>query len=709
MNSDRFKTPANAPSRVASSLRSSTAPKRDSLAAELERDPKMSTAKRQQRTQAFSSHMSQAALERRLLAAEMAKGELERKLIEKDAQVDRLEADRRWLAEREEQEKAEKETERALHVEEKAKTDHELRELRRMYMTLRDEHAELRDEHAALERTTSQALSVHKNESSSLRLQVAQLERELSDALALAEQRSAAVEEVRAQMDDLSFVQSGSPRGESDTAKWNVIHNEVQSVVEHSKAVERENARMKAELERLREKRTNVEILREEKIALERKLRGVEELRTQVGKLEGELAAARRERAEWAHRARQLDSPSQTPISVTQSLTQLRLEHAHVLENHGANLALLRQREAELQDERAVVLELRASLDESNQRERAAAETIAQLEQSVALAEHEVGFLQKFNASFTLEAASHDASMVDEAKEQHVKNLEELLEQYKSRTHELETEMNNLKSRAVSTGASPSVRALREELEKEREAARDALTTLEKNKEANEQHLETIDRLEQTLFELRGEIGAGRHIPPNTRILSLRDNPAQQWADLRQEALDRLRAENGALLRRLHELEEGGARTAEQEKEDLVPRESLKVALEEKMELEETVRQKEKRLRRLQEVFTAKSAEFREAIASIMGVKLAFYQNGQVRVTSYYDLNASFVFQPISSKKEGSARMQLIAQGEGGPQELPQLMRNWVEKEQCIPCFLASVTLECYESWKRDREMGIER
>lgn len=50
------------------------------------------------------------------------------------------------------------------------------------------------------------------------------------------------------------------------------------------------------------------------------------------------------------------------------------------------------------------------------------------------------------------------------------------------------------------------------------------------------------------------------------------------------------------------------------------------------------------------QVFTSKSAEFREAIASILGVKLAFYPNGQVRVTSMYDLGASFVFQPTKCK-----------------------------------------------------------
>ena len=50
--------------------------------------------------------------------------------------------------------------------------------------------------------------------------------------------------------------------------------------------------------------------------------------------------------------------------------------------------------------------------------------------------------------------------------------------------------------------------------------------------------------------------------------------------------------------------------------------------------------------------------------------------------------------------------MQLVAQDEGGPQGLPQLMRNWVEIEQSIPCFLACVTLGCYDKWKREREAG---
>ncbi|KAH8986638.1 hypothetical protein EDB86DRAFT_2953999 [Lactarius hatsudake] len=109
----------------------------------------------------------------------------------------------------------------------------------------------------------------------------------------------------------------------------------------------------------------------------------------------------------------------------------------------------------------------------------------------------------------------------------------------------------------------------------------------------------------------------------------------------------------------------------------------------------------------LQQVFAGKTAEFREALSAILGVKLAFYDNGQVRVTSQYNLGAAFVFQPAPKDRSGGgAHMQLVAQGKGGLQELPQLMWNWVEIEQSIPCFLASVMLECYNKWKREQQMG---
>jgi mitotic spindle assembly checkpoint protein MAD1 len=72
-------------------------------------DPQLSTAKRQQRTQALNSTLSQASLERKLAAAEATRVQLETRLRERDATIERLEADRRWLAEREQEEREEKE------------------------------------------------------------------------------------------------------------------------------------------------------------------------------------------------------------------------------------------------------------------------------------------------------------------------------------------------------------------------------------------------------------------------------------------------------------------------------------------------------------------------------------------------------------------------------------------------------------------------
>ena len=84
-------------------------------------DPQHSTAKRQQRSQAFSSHMAHASLERQLLAAQAAKTELENKLRQKDVYIEQLEGDRRFLTEREQAERQEKEREREVNAEDKVR------------------------------------------------------------------------------------------------------------------------------------------------------------------------------------------------------------------------------------------------------------------------------------------------------------------------------------------------------------------------------------------------------------------------------------------------------------------------------------------------------------------------------------------------------------------------------------------------------------
>lgn len=91
------------------------------------------------------------------------------------------------------------------------------------------------------------------------------------------------------------------------------------------------------------------------------------------------------------------DTPAATPVSITQSLSTLRLEHAHLLEEHGADRAALRRCEAELADVQAREVDGRATVDALLQTTRAAEDRATRAERAAALSEREVGFLQALN------------------------------------------------------------------------------------------------------------------------------------------------------------------------------------------------------------------------------------------------------------------------------------------------------------------------
>ncbi|KAG2135571.1 mitotic checkpoint protein-domain-containing protein [Suillus cothurnatus] len=645
--SSTFSKPATKSSLLSS--RSATT-KRDSLMAELERekpdpkqiaDPQHSTAKRQQRSNAFTSHMAHASLERQLLAAQASKTELEAKLREKDITIERLERDRRWFAEREEKEREEKLQEQSEREEEKRKADLELRQLRSSLATVQENLAKLEDEHSNLSRSHSQSFASYKSQSLVLARQNAALEKEVADLRAIAEERGNTVQDLQQQLDDAHATTDSSAKSSNENENWSVVRDELQRQAGYLRSLESINAKLTTELARYKDRHTSVEVLREEKRTLESKVAIMEGLREKVAKLEAQVEAARQERKDW-------QVPTQSPHS-------------------------------------QIASEAREAADALQAEVQTLKEKVGRREQRTQLAEREARFLQALVASFTAEeSAARESPAVDNLSQQRIQHLEESIADYKSENSRLQSALDTAQADNTIGGPKRTRKDLVQEIDAQKVAADEATKSLQEAQKILTQQEDKIETLEQTLFELRGEIGAGNHVPPGMRVLCLSDNPAQQWTDLRQSVMDRLKERK---------------RSAHQ-----TPAESWEVLDKEKKELEEVVKQKEKRLLRLQQVFTAKSAEFREAIASILGLKLAFYPNGQVRVTSIYDLSASFVFQPLTKPGENGegARMQLIAQGEGGPQDLPQLMRFWVNEEQCIPGFLASVTLECYDKSKRE-------
>ncbi|KAG6865080.1 hypothetical protein C0991_005224 [Blastosporella zonata] len=668
-----------------------------SLATDLAVDPPQSLAKRAQLTPSFPH----TTLERQLMELKEENGGLERQLKAKIIEVERLQQDRRWLADRETVEREEKEQEASKWQKERSQSAKDMGSLRAALAVLMETQTKLEETNRNLSHSEMQK----KNELNSLLLRLNYLETELQAANALIGERDREFSELK---DQLS-AQEPSRLGDKENSREDeaVIQAELHRQTTYLMDLERTNTRLAGELTRLRERNGSVAVLQEEKRGLESKLVGMEGLRARVAELELKLQS----------RSSLSTSTSENDAAAAHALAALRLTHAQLLSHHGATLEQLATTKADLEAAQAQIAEEHSAFDALEAEKDDLELQLIAAEGKLQASDGEAKFLQALVASYREESqVNHDAPGTISAPGP--AHLEALLGEYQAmKDHEARDRATRDAStlQAQELQLKETETALQQERQKvqEREERAKAL--------ADEQttHLAQIDALEQELFELRGEIAGGRHVPPGVRILQLKDNPESQWAEMRQAALDHLKRENLGLMNRLRELGalsgpgsgsatdagpqpgpsgdgddgakgEGGGGTA-----DLVPRASWELVNREKIELEEVVRQKEKRLLRLKEVYNAKGVEFRDAIASILGVKLSFRPNGEVRATSIYDLGASFAFQPARGT------MQLVAQGEGGPQDLPNLMRFWIASKQCIPGFMASVTLECYENAKR--------
>jgi mitotic spindle assembly checkpoint protein MAD1 len=101
-------------------------------------------------------------------------------------------------------------------------------------------------------------------------------------------------------IDELSSRQVAVPRGNNaEDGDWKVVREELSRQAEYLRTLEATNAKMTSELFVLRQRHESLEVLREQKRDLERKLSATDALRQSVITLEAEVEVARREREEW--------------------------------------------------------------------------------------------------------------------------------------------------------------------------------------------------------------------------------------------------------------------------------------------------------------------------------------------------------------------------------------------------------------------------
>lgn len=144
-----------------------------------------------------------------------------------------------------------------------------------------------------------QLSATQKSESATLTHRNAELEEELSKYKSATEESEATAQALQQKLDQLEAANDSSSQRRDEDQNWSIIRDELHRQAAHMRALETTNTRLNAELGIYKDRHSNIEVLREEKHALERKVAIMEELRERVMSLEAQVDVARQERQEW--------------------------------------------------------------------------------------------------------------------------------------------------------------------------------------------------------------------------------------------------------------------------------------------------------------------------------------------------------------------------------------------------------------------------
>ncbi|EPQ29692.1 uncharacterized protein PFL1_02912 [Pseudozyma flocculosa PF-1] len=525
------------------------------------------------------------------------------------------------------------------------------------------------------------------------------------------------------------------------------ISEELSRQTTYVRKLEAENAHLIAENGRLQHHASNVELLKEEKRSLETKVRVLDELRARLADAESTIQDLERDRQEWqdilqhglnggegeaamSSSTADLDAPLprvEVPASFDRDtlpkyLSSLRGSLGGLearIASLTAALDKLRTRNSQLEEE----------ANDADAKQRKVESEFAALRTSVARAERtearlqdEISRLKAMLETYETEERNHAASY-DAANAQRIKVLEGEAEQLKGENRSLAEDLEAVRREILTlTQTKQDAQAEGNDIDALRSSLgsmTDKIQSLERQLAASQAAFAQLENEAQELVaeneKLYLRVGRGEFDQTREKCLVLIDNPVSRDLDLRKSTLDSLKRENEGLLKRIEEISAalaasgggggggaGGSSAAGDADGALVPKEvvdNLKLDI---AGLQESIKAKDKAMLRLKQVFSAKANEFREAIQSLFGYKVKFLENGKVKLTSTFSRSSSRGTSLVFKSDEGNVG-EMKLQGEAvevhGLANLESLREYWLSGvRQSVPCFLAALNLELYES-----------
>ncbi|KAJ2497408.1 coiled-coil domain-containing protein mad1 [Coemansia sp. RSA 1972] len=677
-------------------------------------------------------------------AAQHTRLQLEAELQAQTKRVDKLERDRRWLAEQEERveeqqrgveaklgevrqkHRAEIEEAEEVRRELKLRVDDATRALRDARAEYVEQTEELQQRVADAERTIAELQTRRgdeRNADPALQYTIDSLRRE-------SEAKDHDITELQQRLQALSSNDATPSR-----TRVAQLERDLHEQCTYISAVEQQNRQLRADFRRISEQASKYEQEHEIRSSLEAKLQRLEVQQEEYAEMEAQLSVLQQEREQWecVFQGTNAEAGACTPYEVAKTVAAQRhtiqmLESKLIDAQATAHASATELCEAKNDMQRIRQSSTRLEEDLTTQRQKS-----KRLESTCAHAEREAVFLREQLHAYDAEEASMMENY-DTQKAGRIKQLELFIDEQRAWIASLGDGPCMASSEAPASNVSASLlQSYREDAERkqhELDALHDEhsqLTTQYKElqseheplakklnelqteheplaaryKELEAEHArlgQRFDALEAETARLELQVGAGLgYNPRTTRILQLIDNPSAQDFGIRTAKLSALSAENAALLERIRQLEASGLVQTESDAgaaffqtiDNLRSENQLQAT-----QLEESA----KLISRLKREWKKKATELRDVVYLILGFRVDFLSNGSVRFTSTYaaDVDQSFVF---TSGDGDHADMRLL--GGGSKTYLKGLgndIRYWVQERGSIPGFMATVTLQNFEA-----------
>lgn len=669
--------------------------------------------KRENRALLYQIQMLKTQAEKSVLGWERTKAELEEVVKDAKRRAESAERDRAFLldqarvkAEQQRQKGGKNEEEEDAAMRGTARdVQAELLALRKASSQSRDTYIELLEEKRNLESTHMLLQQSSETTARSLETRIRQLEASLALQMSLVEQKDRTLQELETKANELEQEITSLRQEHVDSGNVSIIRNELSRQVTHLRSLESTNRRLLREMAEMKIKEGQLESMKEMNSQLTTKCSTLDSVQAKLNKAEMTIANLTCEKEAWSCFLPKKEAPHlDTPKKVTQKLAMVQGDLVDAQQIANSSKAQVESREKTIEGLEDEIRTLTVDLHESRQLCRKLEERSRRLEKQRQLGMQESRLLRDQLATYDQENSLEGGKNVELAAR--VESLEKLLEEYKA-AYKVENESSPGTETIVDT-ISQEISA---KLRSENKTLQDLLSTAQRKADL----LQTeVTSLENQLGIMQKAIGSGAYDHQTTKVLALADNPASRDLAVRSEALERLKRENVDLLRTIEEMsqmtEPGSVEILAN-----VPQSTATNLRKEIEQLQESLATKDKRMQRLLEVYKEKSKEFRQAVKSLLGYKMEFLENGRVRLYSAFAHSSlSLTFTPPTGGADGSGlgAMELTRvvqeneQAVDGSEGLENLRRFWVNERQCIPGFLASLTLELYEQTTRGQAAG---